>query len=207
MSWNREGFKIKNSGGLSTSSWGRELKWIAKIPPEAIQDVDLFVRSWVEIFGHLISLFHNLGRPLREVVSWNMKQTEIQAKYFTVDLFVRSWVEIWNRQKFKQNISVDLFVRSWVEMGKISDWNTMIKVDLFVRSWVEIAQVHFFACQGLRRPLREVVSWNTNIWLIVWTAKVDLFVRSWVEIKYIKSKNLAWIASTSSWGRELKWLW
>ena len=151
---------IKYAILLSTSSWGRELKcgffciFVVRVP------VDLFVRSWVEMFGSWVPDSWIEGRPLREVVSWNnirlknirkrSKSTSSwgrELKYSSptivaegegVDLFVRSWVEMKVKQNVLKNSVVDLFVRSWVEMS-CTTWETLrLQVDLFVRSWVEM---------------------------------------------------------------------
>ena len=53
------------------------------------------------------------------------------------------------------------------------------------------------------RPLREVVSWNTDDGKPRDIIRVDLFVRSWVETLYFLISK-PHISSTSSWGRELK---
>ena len=99
------------------------------------------------------------GRPLREVVSWNFS----------------SW-------RWWKSSNVDLFVRSWVETKMLIRLLPRISVDLFVRSWVETLIKDSVPNQIVRRPLREVVSWNSTVFGgIVGTAKVDLFVRSWVE--------------------------
>ena len=57
-----------------------------------------------------------------------------------------------------------------------------------------------------RRPLCEVVNWNMNSFLCWIGGKVDLYVRSWIEITNNKC-NREKSASTSMWGRELKWSW
>ena len=124
--------------------------------------VDLFVRSWVEIFLH--------------VAKYNCK---------IVDLFVRSWVEMykagkpprlnqstssWGRELkymsctgLRKSKRVDLFVRSWVEIQlRLIDHVSLHIVDLFVRSWVEIDFKLQLAAKRASRPLREVVSWNSQ---------------------------------------------
>ena len=60
--------------------------------------VDLFVRSWVEIAALAASIDWKAGRPLREVVSWNVAVV-IFSVFVNVDLFVRSWVEIFSDGK------------------------------------------------------------------------------------------------------------
>ena len=54
------------------------------------------------------------------------------------------------------------------------------------------------------RPLREVVSWNMTIANADCDKIVDLFVRSWVEIRLLLPIPTLTM-STSSWGRELKY--
>ena len=209
----------------STSSWGRELKWLpfgchtlqSRRPlrevvswnmissefTSARESVDLFVRSWVEIFWTSDSDRPDCSRPLREVVSWNIKHifspvlrvrrplrevvswnTNGLSNLGTtlVDLFVRSWVEIFKWPFVDCLCVVDLFVRSWVEMSCPIPTYPANSVDLFVRSWVEMWNVLSTLSNSTGRPLREVVSWNA----------------------LLSSYSYNPVKSTSSWGRELK---
>ena len=59
----------------STSSWGRELKFRFSKICDGLLDVDLFVRSWVEISVLLCLQVVANCRPLREVVSWNLRKS------------------------------------------------------------------------------------------------------------------------------------
>ena len=144
---------------LSTSSWGRELKYLESktdlqlnlrrplrevvswncIWPKVkfCADVDLFVRSWVEMVQWQWYYYKN-----KSTSSWGR-----ELKYRSVTFL-------------RYELIVDLFVRSWVEMLMKNLPDATIVVDLFVRSWVEmlISQCGNSLCQ--RRPLREVVSWN-----------------------------------------------
>ena len=56
---------------VSTSLWGRELKWLWEVCNSTCKSVDLLVRSWVEMY--IVAIM--LGKV-------------------SVDLLVRSWVEI-----------------------------------------------------------------------------------------------------------------
>ena len=78
---------------LSTSSWGRELKYFARCCTFWLECVDLFVRSWVEMKyndkkGYGKASTSSWGRELKLLTIASGGQT------FAVDLFVRSWVEI-----------------------------------------------------------------------------------------------------------------
>ena len=99
---------------------------------------------------------------------------------------------------------VILFVRMWVEMCprsfshlfplSSSSWGCELKFSSLVVS---------VACSC--HPLREDVSWN------IWHSRqhafcpVILFVRMWVEISHW-TNNLIPLASSSSWGCELKYV-
>ena len=164
VSWNTPTVNVSGEYYGSTSSWGRELKFAKIEMTPSCANVDLFVRSWVEIHGAYGGFVDSSSRPLREVVSWNTE---------TFQKVEQKWV--------------DLFVRSWVEMNLPRIFSDVPFVDLFVRSWVEI----FFTSAGRRsaycRPLREVVSWNEQGQRRFPDAQiVDLFVRSWVEIVPIR---------------------
>ena len=143
----------------STSSWGRELKWPSFKKRKKGISVDLFVRSWVEM--------PNVAALLEAV---------------PVDLFVRSWVEMFLLPHLVANLFVDLFVRSWVEIFGIENRPTIESAS--TSSWGRELKLHLTKSQILRwrRPLREVVSWNGTMTVILLQKQVDLFVRSWVEI-------------------------
>ena len=121
--------------------------------------VDLLVRSWVEIVDGSFKHGQGACRPPREVVSWNRRSID-QLVFRCVDLLVRSWVEI--------------------SLLTIPCGDCL--VDLLVRSWVEIFFSLYANTSLIRRPPREVVSWNGN------------------GASYISQTKM----STSSWGRELK---
>ena len=166
----------------STSSWGRELKYRPRHLWNIRWQVDLFVRSWVEIIP---GIFHT---P-RDIV----------------DLFVRSWVEIalpgdcgtrcvsstssWGRElKFSQNFFSDIFDKSTSSWGRelkyLPQWKPLNHSSRPLRevvSWNNFSRG--IAESGESRPLREVVSWNFDFGFVVpGGVIVDLFVRSWVEI-------------------------
>ena len=190
---------------LSTSSWGRELKYLSRYHSLLKVYVDLFVRSWVEIYRKRylkdwwqVDLFvrswvemiipslcppvlssrplrevvswniviitnqrKNLRRPLREVVSWNILYGSVLCEEWGS---TSSWgreLKCWKINRWKRGKTVDLFVRSWVEISAVLLLHYMSNVDLFVRSWVEMPAHQSGWMYDLRRPLREVVSWNT----------------------------------------------
>ena len=117
-------------------------------------------------------------------MSWNEIIGGVLTNHSMVDLFVRSWVEMYAASRQPSNFLVDLFVRSWVEIGLYYIVALQRRVDLFVRSWVEIFLGVYpsnvpgsstsswgrelksewyqprFCLES--RPLREVVSWNTQ---------------------------------------------
>ncbi len=93
VSWNSLLLLPLDSLCVSTSSWGRELKYIKLVQIKKQNNVDLFVRSWVEIFFQRRAAGFQYRRPLREVVSWNIP-IHSSINHSLVDLFVRSWVEI-----------------------------------------------------------------------------------------------------------------
>ena len=145
--------------------------------------VDLFVRSWVEtlVVCHLES-FH-IRRPLREVVSWNLKGRNFQRQTRGRPLReVVSWNTI---------ISAVLTVTVGRPLREVVSWN----IHAFFPPWLYY-----------RRPLREVVSWNDIAVPMPVPQRVDLFVRSWVETCCRRKERTPWRMSTSSWGRELKHL-
>ena len=147
--------------GLSTSSWGRELKFLALLFFSVCIQVDLFVRSWVEIieiqeskpfypstssWGRELKYFlsYSILFSVKSTSSWGreLKYVDIQCYCIgeSVDLFVRSWVEINVIFIIISPLLVDLFVRSWVEILRRTCMQEPARVDLFVRSWVEICQ-------------------------------------------------------------------
>ena len=80
VSWNNLSTMLTEDDHLSTSSWGRELKY-----------------GWRRRDGR------KRCRPLREVVSWNDMLDEKRQRYL-VDLFARSWVEIMLSTVWKSRI-------------------------------------------------------------------------------------------------------
>ena len=189
--------------GLSTSSWGRELKFLALLFFSVCIQVDLFVRSWVEIIEIQESKpFYpstsSWGRELKYFLSYSILFS------VKVDLFVRSWVEIFLELLNTIFGEVDLFVRSWVEicrypmllhrwirrpLREVVSWNKCYLHYYIsspgrplreVVSWNSPSNMYARACT--RRPLREVVSWNMSNMSLKKFCEVDLFVRSWVEI-------------------------
>ena len=149
---------IKSQKASSTSSWGRELKFVRDWELRFLEGRPLReVVSWNKYSGETYQEWER--RPLREVVSWN--RTVIFIPWWGFCRPLREVVS-WNDKKWrkKNDRGVDLFVRSWVEMNQFPSRIKNRYVDLFVRSWVEM-----HLCWTHHEP---------------WT--VDLFVRSWVEI-------------------------
>ena len=160
MSWNAATSPPRNALRQSTSSWGRELKYYNSRDDKTKIKVDLFVRSWVEIYIVFTSIIISI-----------------------VDLFVRSWVEIPSHNITAISIHVDLFVRSWVEIciSVIECLGLDCRPLREVVSWN--LNKYMFDEIGQGRPLREVVSWNEIIGGVLTNhSMVDLFVRSWVEM-------------------------
>ena len=142
--------------------------------------VDLFVRSWVEIFGKNLVL-PPLSRPLREVVSWNVICPK-QAR--EVNCRPLREVVSWNAIRSIPEGAKSLSTSSWGrELKYIFQSIAVIRHRRPLRevvSWnIPICLSPLIHCC---RPLREVVSWNTFQRLSSWCSHVDLFVRSWVEI-------------------------
>ena len=137
VSWNAcVSFQYKTSVA-STSSWGRELKLLV-LPT---------------ISGSLIC------RPLREVVSWNIRWVDVLKNGLIVDLFVRSWVEIlWEGRTWQNRKSTSSWGR---ELKCPDDLNEIVKA-MSTSSWGR--ELKWLCRQvdngDVRRPLREVVSWN-----------------------------------------------
>ena len=172
------------------------------------------------------SIIISICRPLREVVSWN-EMTAGRSVTAEVDLFVRSWVEITCWLYNGTLLTVDLFVRSWVEIS-MNDCIRLRKMS--TSSWGRELKCLFKPM--VARSCRSTSSWGRELKFPWMTASglgryVDLFVRSWVEMIYFRStaRHLtvdlfvrSWVemifmlcrhgisTSTSSWGRELKYI-
>ena len=167
---------------VSTSLWGRELKFPLFRRYLLGFRVDLLVRSWVEI-----------------------SKVPFLNFFLRVDLLVRSWVEIsiieecydfdrstslWGRElkckrwliSKRQHGSTSLWGRE-LKWYNDSDTITKVKVDLLVRSWGEICMHGLLALTEKKstslwgRELKYFWRKNRNWWSIV-----DLLVRSGVEI-------------------------
>ena len=182
VSWNFRPIGWSPLGPVSTSSWGRELKWrhrrkaFLRRNSRPLREVV----SWNGITAYPTTSVP--GRPLREVVSWN---TSAESENISESSSTSSWGRELKYAPTGDNMvlhPVDLFVRSWVEMITSYRLPQKRQVDLFVRSWVEI--------NSIRRP--EATTMSTSSWgrelkycrflLLIFLKIVDLFVRSWVEI-------------------------
>ena len=144
----------------SSSSWGCELKY------------------WPFRFRKMLT-----GHPLREDVSWNIKQNKVHL--FQMSHPLREDVS-WNEKVLYLDLCnlVILFVRMWVEMTDEQIKHIQYLVILFVRMWVEMQMVWLF---------------NGG------QDRVILFVRMWVEIYFGRFSPHSKYLSSSSWGCELKW--
>ena len=120
--------------------------------------VSLFVRLWVEIYiseemqysgksasswgcelkyGMRVCGLKRKGQPLREAVSWNVKNKVSVGESNRQPLREAvSWNKIFSIWRFI--IPVSLFVRLWVEIIPVTITSSTSYVSLFVRLWVEI---------------------------------------------------------------------
>ena len=121
----------------STSLWGRELKcyclvrsvshlnvdllvrsWIEMLFPDIrtdYTDVDLLVRSWIEILFGKDRIKEVISRPPCEVVNWNMLVTKQNTHSLgRPPCEVVNWN--YNRDEVIIFFTVDLLVRSWIEI-------------------------------------------------------------------------------------------
>ena len=166
--------------------------------------VSLFVRLWVEICRYQY-VFPVVDRqPLREAVSWNIK--DVRDKLESCCQPLREAVS-WNSGV----VARSTFVRSqplreavsWNNPGDV--WATWTYVSLFVRLWVEI-----------RKRLTMTINGQVSLFVRLWVEikktgsrfpwpMVSLFVRLWVEISE-RAGFSAGNSSASSWGCELKYL-
>ena len=140
VSWNNSYYYFCVVSVWSTSSWGRELKW--NVLP--------------------LTVIVLIRRPLREVVSWNAI-----TQYFFNNLLKST--SSWGRElKSSTIILIALRISSTSSWGRELKYlmNTgtefLCRVDLFVRSWVEIRNGSESGGAAACRPLREVVSWNSE---------------------------------------------
>ena len=183
VNWNFFVLYVNAYTTMSTSMWGRELKlsicrkrrthfrrplcevvnWNSYAHHAAApmsRKVDLYVRSWIEIYKELI-----------------------EEKTILVDLYVRSWIEIKKERKKRKMKTVDLYVRSWIEICIWSIYDQKLVVDLYVRSWIEIMDGKDHVEMELGRPLCEVVNWNRSRsrWKWHWMKSTSTWGR---ELKY-----------------------
>ena len=142
--------------------------------------VDLFVRSWVETGINLFKPSKKPGRPLREVVSWNVNYMQRRQE------LPRS-TSSWGRE-LKHHFEGNNSVSSSRPLREVVSWNKSFieggagktcRPLREVVSWNKKDNERYFLV--VCRPLREVVSWNIASSLKDNKILVDLFVRSWVE--------------------------
>ena len=168
---------------MSTSSWGRELKyrapdvyivWVSRPPREVV--------SWNTSFEPFSTW--NGCRPPREVVSWN---TIDEFQTWFLDCRPPREVVSWNIDHLKRKQRLKKSTSSWgrelkwkcctgrlLRWSSTSSWGRELKciqydlddidrkVDLLVRSWVEIKLEKQLRFTNHSRPPREVVSWNAG---------------------------------------------
>ena len=93
VSWNANWNMRLTPAVMSTSSWGRELKCYTVTAEHRFHSS---TSSWGrELKYPLLFLKGNFcGRPLREVVSWNIADSRNSTTMLDVDLVTRSWVEM-----------------------------------------------------------------------------------------------------------------
>ena len=143
-----------------------------------------------------------MGRPLREVVSWNAPCVS-STRTLSVDLFVRSWVEIkvipqksirlrstssWGRE-LKLFSKIFLHNKNRRPLREVVSWNVISEpkecpIRRSTSSWgreLKYPNIKAWMLDN-SRPLREVVSWNIRSYSYLLYRRVDLFVRSWVEM-------------------------
>ena len=99
---------------------------------------------------------------------------------------------------------VSLFVRLWVEIIDDITLLNQMNVSLFVRLWVEIWGAGLLSPDDPRQPLREAVSWNVIVSILLSAADCQPLreVVSWNE--YLEIRDITDEESASSWGCELK---
>ena len=196
---------IRNNCGylLSTSLWGRELKYYREGSYHFRHAVDLLVRSWIEIFlpvsAPVLLLVDLLVRSWIEIPVWNGNGVS-----YPVDLLVRSWIEISSFRGIWVLRGVDLLVRSWIEMMIMMIVRKSSHVDLLVRSWIEIYSKLQYEGSEVCRPPCEVVNWNiiSSLSLSFKRCRPPCEVVNWncpVTPVFLPQNP-----STSLWGRELK---
>ena len=169
---------------MSTSSWGRELKCYKFLSKDV---TSLSTSSWGRELKYIFKCCHHSSarRPPREVVSWNCYVRKSLWR-LNVDLLVRSWVEMslfcfcclccsWSTSSWGRELKCGCGSFKCGKDQSTSSWGRELK-------WI----LPFLSASTLiRRPPREVVSWNVKF-RHVWNGccQVDLLVRSWVEISH-----------------------
>ena len=166
---------------MSTSSWGRELKYRRY----AVKTIHVSsTSSWGRELKYPIRLMSELTqcRPPCEVVSWNVPLL-CNFCYHFVDLLVRSWVERLDFPIFPKR-------HSGRPPCEVVSWNNC-------RTRRSVMPKMSTSLWGRELKWGKAVRYQ-------WSLPVDLLVRSWVEIEMYRSNNDEIKESTSSRGRELK---
>ena len=174
-------YTVERGMPMSTSSWGRELKYFLTVFAFLRQGRPLReVVSWN--LYNIIRIRPFRRRPLREVVSWNRFRRKIQTEENGRPLReVVSWNVCWSLRILLNLKSTS----SWGRELKCCRTPQFFRLSMSTSSWGrELKYCHMEKRDIYKagRPLREVVSWNFS------------------------SSTLCWhlLMSTSSWGRELK---
>ena len=224
VNWNSKLRMQIYSEELSTSLWGRELKYFCwrdftifiSRPPCEVVNWNIGVNNncvmqlrrppcevvnWNKHKGAEILRFH--GRPPCEVVNWNTCSTS-NCSAGIVDLLVRSWIEMIMTDMTGYRIGVDLLVRSWIEMRTRSTCaRTTQSTSLWGRELKYLFHFKLFR-RDHRRPPCEVVNWNANdvSSTLLLLSRPPCEVVNW-NVPVCNSL-LEDTVSTSLWGRELK---
>ena len=125
--------------------------------------VDLFVRSWVEIWNGGYRPYKSYCRPLREVVSWNV-MNKVQ-----LHISVKS-TSSWGRELKYKLTELNNWIYERRPLREVVSWNANVvnpmigvAVDLFVRSWVEIHQLLTIPTL----PMMSTSSWGRELKLLI----------------------------------------
>ena len=202
VSWKNHADVTTETPSSSTSAWGRELKGFIH---SDWQIWNMSTSAWGrELKGIFYSgiIITACRRPLREVVSWKMMYHGQREELF-VDLCVRSWVE---RRRWLLWLSGRWSTSAWGRELKDLTAGIHILIVKSTSAWGRElkdtnGQPNYF---HNRRPLREVVSWNSLLYLNI-LSEICRPLREVVSWKNVSAQHyLDVLRSTSAWGRELK---
>ena len=197
-------FCVKIAVDLLVRSWVE----IYKITIEYTRTlVDLLVRSWVEILILIMKETGRVGRPPREVVSWNKISAPDGRISVVVDLLVRSWVEIIFSWRHCIQMFVDLLV-SWNRKWR----QTYCSKKLSTSSWGR--ELKYVQGCGIKEKIASTslrgreLKFSGSLDLFLGLA-VDLLARSWVQVGFEQLRSSvdllvrSWVEITSyrTWSR------